>query len=142
MSENTTLRPPNVNSMSITIGGDLTVHRIGLGTNRITDTKVAHDVLCRAVELGVNFIDTADLYQHHASESMIAKTLAPYPKGVVIATKGGMVPPTGKANGHPNYLRGTLDGSLKRLKLSSIDLYQLHRVDPEVPIEDSIGFLR
>lgn len=122
--------------------GDLTVHRIGLGTNRITDTDAARAVLRRAVELGVNFIDTADIYQKGQSESMIAKTLAPYRSGLVIATKGGMSWQDSSAINDPKYLRDALDASLKRLKLDRIDLYQLHRTDPKIPIEETAHVLK
>jgi pyridoxine 4-dehydrogenase len=122
--------------------GSFTVNRIGLGTNRITDTEQAHAVLRKAVELGVNFIDTADIYQRNASEETISKTLAPYPSGLIIATKGGMSPQDSSAINDPEYLRKALEGSMKRLKLSRIELYQLHRVDPKVPIEDTVGLLK
>ena len=122
--------------------GDLTINRIGLGTNRITDTEVAHAVLCRAAQLGINFIDTADVYQRNASEEAIGKTLAPYPAGLIIATKGGMSPADSSPINDPAYLRKALEGSLKRLKLSRIELYQLHRVDPNVPVEDTVGLLK
>src|SRR5580692_9289845 len=95
--------------------GDLTVNRIGLGTNRITDTESARAVLKRAVNLGINFIDTADLYQKGQSEETIAKTLAPYPSGLVIATKGGMSWQDSSAINDPKYLREALNASLKRL---------------------------
>jgi pyridoxine 4-dehydrogenase len=115
---------------------DLTVHRIGLGTNRITDTPEARALLQRAVELGVNFIDTAHIYSGGDSETTIGNTLSPYPEGLVIATKGGM-------NGaSPEQLRSELQESLKRLKTDCIDLYQLHRVDPTVPFETSIHALK
>ncbi len=126
---------------TVTIG-DITVNRFGLGTNRITVTENAANVLRRAVGLGVQFIDTADIYTQSESEKMIAKTLAPYPAGVLIATKGGMSPIDHKATGHPEYLRGALDRSLQRLKLTQVDLYQLHRVDPNVPFVDTLGFLK
>jgi pyridoxine 4-dehydrogenase len=122
--------------------GDLTVNRIGLGTNRITDIEAAHTLLHRAVELGINFIDTADVYQRNASEETIGKTLAPYPAGLIIATKGGMSPADSSPINDPTYLRNALEGSLKRLKLSRVELYQLHRVDPNVPVEDTVGLLK
>jgi pyridoxine 4-dehydrogenase len=125
---------------TITIGGDLTVNRLGLGTNRITDTPEARKLLHRAVELGINFIDTADIYAATASETTIGKTLSPYPTGLVIATKGGLVP--GGADGSPKHLKEALDASLKRLQLDRIDLYHLHRVDPAVPLEKSVQFLK
>lgn len=116
--------------------GDLTVNRLGLGTNRITDTDAAHQLLKRAVELGVNFIDTAYRYQNGASETAIGNALAPYPEGLVIATKGGW------AEDGPEDLRRFLEESLRRLKTDRIDLYQLHRVNPDVPIEDSVSALK
>jgi aryl-alcohol dehydrogenase-like predicted oxidoreductase len=122
--------------------GSFTVNRIGLGTNRITDTEQAHAVLRKAVELGVNFIDTADIYQRNASEETIGKTLAPYSPGLIIASKGGMSPQDSSAINDPEYLRKALEGSMKRLKLSRIELYQLHRVDPNVPIEETVGLLK
>jgi pyridoxine 4-dehydrogenase len=116
--------------------GDLTVNRLGLGTNRITDTDEAHKLLRRAVELGVNFIDTAWRYQNGASETAIGNALAPYGNGLVIATKGGW------EEDRPEDLRKYLEDSLRRLKLECIDLYQLHRANPNVPIEESVGMLK
>jgi pyridoxine 4-dehydrogenase len=139
---------------SFTIGGDLTVNRMGYGAMRITGEGIwgppmDHDecirVLKRAVELGINFIDTADSYGPHISESLIAEALYPYPEGLVIATKGGLLrtgPNQWPVNAHPDHLREALEGSLKRLKLDCIDLYQLHRVDPNVPFEDTFSFLQ
>ena len=139
---------------TFTIGGDLTVNRMGYGAMRITGEGIwgppkDHDecirVLKRAVELGINFIDTADSYGPHVSESLIAEALYPYPEGVVIATKGGLLrtgPNQWPVNAHPNHLREALEGSLKRLKLDCIDLYQLHRVDHNVPFEDTLSFLQ
>ncbi|MGZ3764317.1 MAG: aldo/keto reductase [Mucilaginibacter sp.] len=136
------------------IGGDLTVNRLGYGAMRITgkgmrgppnDRKEAIKVLKRAVELGVNFIDTADSYGPYISEELIAEALYPYPEGLVIATKGGLVrtgPDQWPVNAHPDHLRKALDGSLKRLKSDRIDLYQLHRIDPKVPVEETFGFLK
>lgn len=116
--------------------GTLSVNRLGLGTNRITDTAEARALLKRAVELGVNFIDTAHTYQGGDSETTIGRTLAPYAEGLVIATKGGM-------NGaSPNQLRADLEDSLQRLRTDCIDLYQLHRVDPKVPLEVTLGALK
>ena len=135
----------------ITLGGDLTVNRLGFGAMRITGEGVwgppkDHDeairVLRRAVELGVNFIDTADSYGPHHSENLIAEALHPYPAGLVIATKGGLTrtgPNQWPPDGRPEYLKEVCEGSLKRLKLDRIDLYQLHRPDPKVPFEDSVG---
>jgi pyridoxine 4-dehydrogenase len=136
------------------IGGDLSVIRLGFGAMRITGYRIwgwpkdrdeARRVLKRAVELGVNLIDTADAYGPETSELLIAEALHPYPKGVVIATKGGLTRPSRwrwVPNGRPEYLKQCVDGSLKRLRLDWIDLYQLHRVDPKVPIEDSLGALK
>jgi pyridoxine 4-dehydrogenase len=116
--------------------GDMNVNRLGLGTNRVNDTEEARALLKGAVELGINFIDTAHTYQGGASEVTIGKTLAPYAEGLVIATKGGM-------NGaSPDQLKADLDDSLRRLKTGCIDLYQLHRVDPLVPLETTMGALK
>jgi pyridoxine 4-dehydrogenase len=137
-----------------TIGGDLTVKRMGYGAMRITGEGIwgppkDHDesirVLKRAVELGINFIDTADSYGPHVSEELIAEALHPYPQGLVIATKGGLLrtgPNQWPVNAHPDHLREALEGSLQRLKLDSIDLYQLHRIDPNVPFEETFSFLQ
>jgi pyridoxine 4-dehydrogenase len=122
--------------------GDLTVNRIGLGTNRITDTEAARNVLLRATELGVNFIDTADLYQKGQSEETIAKTFSPFPASLLIATKGGMSWEDGTGINDPKYLREALNASLKRLKRDHVDLYQLHRIDPSIPIEETAEVLR
>src|SRR5207244_6746178 len=136
------------------LGGDLPVNRLGFGAMRITgegiwgwppDRNNALKVLKRAVELGVNLIDTADAYGPETSELLIAEALHPYPKGLVIATKGGLTRPgpgSWEPNGHPDYLKGCVDKSLKRLRLERIDLYQLHRIDPKVPMEDSLGALK
>lgn len=139
---------------TLTIGGDLTVNRLGYGAMRITgkgiwgppkDKGEAIGVLKRAVELGVNFIDTADSYGPHISEELIAEALYPYFEGLVIGTKGGLMrtgPDEWPINAHPDHLRKALEGSLKRLKLDRIDLYQLHRIDPIVPAEKSFEFLK
>ena len=135
------------------IGGDLPVQRLGFGAMRLTgegilgwppDRENARKVLRRAVELGVNLIDTADAYGPETDELLIAEALYPYPKGLVIATKGGNTRPGGRwvPDGRPEYLKQCVDKSLKRLKLEHIDLYQLHRVDPKVPMEDSLGSLK
>jgi aryl-alcohol dehydrogenase-like predicted oxidoreductase len=136
------------------IGGDLPVDRLGFGAMRITgegiwgwppDRNNALKVLRRAVELGVNLIDTADAYGPEVSELLIAEALHPYPKGLVIATKGGNTrpgPDQWVPDGHPEYLKGCVNRSLKRLRLERIDLYQLHRVDPNVPMEESLGALK
>ena len=138
---------------SVKIGEDLAVNRMGFGAMRITgpgiwgeprDPIEAQRVLRRALELGVNFVDTADAYGPDVSEELIAATLYPYPRGLVIATKGGMIRPSGGewvADGRPQHLRKACESSLNRLKLGRIDLYQLHRIDPRVPLEDSIGEL-
>ncbi len=136
------------------LGGDLTVNRLGFGAMRVTgegiwgwpsDRGNALKVLRRAVELGVNLIDTADAYGPETSELLIAEALYPYPKGVVIATKGGLTRPgPGEwvPDGRPEHLKQAVDGSLKRLRLQRIDVYQLHRIDPKVPIEESLGAIK
>ncbi len=137
----------------ITLGGDLRVNRLGYGAMRITgpgiwgppaDVPTALRVLKRAVELGVNFIDTADSYGPDISESLIAEALYPYPAGLVIATKGGLVRPAADVwsrDGHPKHLREACEGSLRRLRRDRIDLYQYHAPDPRVPLAESIGEL-
>src|ERR1043166_7712892 len=139
---------------TFSLGGDLLLNRLGFGAMRLTgegiwgwppDRENAKKVLRRALELGVNLIDTADAYGPEVDELLIAEALHPYPKGLVIATKGGLTRPgPGQwvANGHPDYLSQCVDKSLKRLKLERIDVYQLHTVDRKVPIEDSIGALK
>ncbi|HEY0317775.1 MAG TPA: aldo/keto reductase [Solirubrobacterales bacterium] len=134
--------------------GDLTVRRLGYGAMRITGNGVwgppaDHDesiaVLRRAVELGVNLIDTADSYGPYVSEQLIAEALHPYPEDLVIATKGGLTrtgPGEWPRNGRPEHLREACEGSLKRLRVERIDLYQLHAPDPEVPYEESVGTLK
>src|SRR3569832_443905 len=141
-------------SQEFTIGGDLTVNRLGYGAMRITgkgiwgppkDHNEAIRVLKRAVELGVNVIDTADSYGPYVSEELIAEALYPYPTGLVIATKGGLMrtgPDQWPVNAHPDHLKEALEGSLKRLKLERIDLYQLHRIDQKVPAEQTFEFLK
>ena len=136
------------------LGGDLPVNRIGFGAMRLTGESIwgwptdrdnALKVLHRAVELGVNLIDTADAYGPDVSELLIAEALYPYPKGLVIATKGGNTRPgPGQwvPNGRPEYLKECVDKSLKRLRLDRIDLYQLHRIDPKVPMEESLRALK
>ncbi|MBV9267620.1 MAG: aldo/keto reductase [Acidobacteriaceae bacterium] len=137
-----------------TIGGDITINRLGFGAMRITGEGIwgepksvdeAQRVLRRAIELGVNFIDTADAYGPEVSERLIAETLHPYPKGLVIATKGGLTrqgPGTWAPVGRPEYLQQCVEMSLRRLKLERIDLYQLHRIDPKVPVAESLGVLK
>jgi len=136
------------------IGNDLRITRLGFGSMRITgkgiwgppaDRAGAIAVLRRAVELGINFIDTADSYGPGVSEEIIAEALYPYPTGLVIATKGGFErpgPDLWVENGRPEHLRSSCDGSLRRLRLDRIDLYQLHRIDPKVPTEDQLGALK
>jgi pyridoxine 4-dehydrogenase len=138
---------------TIDVGGDLTVNRLGFGAMRITgngiwgqpaDRDEAKAVLRRAIELGVNFIDTADSYGPYVSEELIGETLHPYPDDLVIATKGGLErtgPGRWPVNGRPEHLIEACEGSLRRLKLEQIPLYQFHRPDPAVPLEDSIGAL-
>jgi pyridoxine 4-dehydrogenase len=133
------------------VGGDLTVNRLGFGAMRITGSGIwgeppsrdqAVATLRRVIELGVNFIDTADSYGPSVSEELIAEALYPYPDDLVIATKGGLVRPgPGRwdPDGHPAHLRQACEGSLRRLKLEQIPLYQLHRVDPHVPLAESLG---
>jgi pyridoxine 4-dehydrogenase len=138
---------------TIDVGGDLTVNRLGFGAMRITgdgiwgppaDRDAAIAVLRRAVELGVNFIDTADSYGPHVSEELIRAALYPYPDDLVIATKGGLErtgPGQWPVNGRPEHLIEACEGSLRRLQLDQIPLYQFHRPDPAVPLEDSLGAL-
>lgn len=133
------------------LGGDLEVNRLGFGAMRITGDGIwgepenpdeARAVLRRAVELGVNLIDTADSYGPNVSERLIGETLHPYPDDLVVATKAGLVRPgpgDWRPNGRPEHIREAIEGSLSRLKLETIDLYQLHRIDPQVPAEESLG---
>lgn len=136
---------------TIDVGGDLTVNRLGFGAMRITGHGVWGDPPSRdqaittlrlVVELGVNFIDTADSYGPDVSEELIAEALYPYPDDLVIATKGGLVRPGPNRwapDGHPKHLRQACEGSLRRLRLEQIPLYQLHRPDPAVPLAESVG---
>jgi pyridoxine 4-dehydrogenase len=136
------------------IGGDLPVHRLGYGTMRLVgdgawgepqDTAEARRVLRRAVELGVTLIDTADAYGPEIAERLIGEALAPYPAGVIIATKGGITrqgPAKTEYVGRAGYLIQCVEMSLRRLKLECIDLYQLHRIDPRTPLEESLGALK
>lgn len=141
------------NAGTIDVGGDLTVNRLGYGAMRITgpgiwgeppDREEAKRVLRRAVDLGVTFIDTADSYGPQVSETLIGEALYPYPDDLVIATKGGLErtgPNEWPSNARPEHLIEACEGSLRRLKIDQIPLYQLHRPDPAVPLEDSIGTL-
>ncbi len=138
---------------TIDIGGDLSVNRLGFGAMRITgggiwgdppDREAAKALLRRAVELGVTFIDTADAYGPGVSETLIAEALSPYPNELVIATKGGLErtgPGRWPANGRPEHLKQACEASLRRLRLEQIPLYQLHRPDPRVALEESVGAL-
>jgi aryl-alcohol dehydrogenase-like predicted oxidoreductase len=147
-------KPANAGSAgTIDIGGDLTVNRLGFGAMRVTGHGIwgepasrdeAKAVLRRVLELGVNFIDTADSYGPDVSEELIAEALYPYPDDLVIATKGGLLRPgpgQWTANGRPEHLIEACEGSLRRLRLEQIPLYQFHRPDPAVPFDDSIGAL-
>lgn len=150
MTQYTTQRPAEA-SGTLMIGGDLKVYRLGFGAMRITGEGIwgppknrqeAIAVLRRALELGINLIDTADAYGPEVSESLIAEALYPYPQGLVIATKGGLLrtgPGQWPPDGRPQHLRDALEGSLRRLRLDHIDIYQFHRPDPKVPFEDSVG---
>ena len=141
-------------SGTLTIGGDLTVNRLGFGAMRITGEGIwgepknpdeARKILRRAIELGVNFIDTADSYGPEVSERLIAETLHPYPRDLVIATKGGLTrqgPNAWVPVGRAEYLKQCVEMSLRRLRVERIDLYQLHRIDPKVPVEESVGALK
>lgn len=141
-------------SGTLTIASELTVKRLGFGAMRVTgpgvwgppaDRDVAVSVLRRAVELAINLIDTADSYGPHVSEELIAAALHPYPDGLLVATKGGLErtgPGEWPRNGRPEHLRSACEGSLGRLRVDQIDLYQLHSPDPEVPYADSVGTLK
>jgi pyridoxine 4-dehydrogenase len=145
---------PAAKAGDFVIGGDLRVHRLGFGAMRITgkgiwgepkDRAEAVRVLRKAVELGINFIDTADSYGPSVSEEIIAEALYPYPNGLVIATKAGLErpgPDQWVPNGKPAYLRKACEGSLRRLRVERIDLYQLHRIDDKVPAEEQLGTLK
>ena len=141
-------------SGTFTLGGDIHINRLGFGAMRITGEGIwgepknpeqAKKVLRRAVELGVNFIDTADAYGPEVSERLIAEALHPYPKDLIIATKGGLTrsgPNAWAPVGRPEYLRQCVELSLRRLKTERIDLWQLHRIDPQVPVEESLGVIK
>ncbi len=145
--------PSAASAGTVALGGELTVNRLGFGAMRLTgdgvwgppkDRAAAIAVLHRAVELGVNFIDTADSYGPHVNEELIAEALSPYPKNLVIATKGGWNRPGPNQWTHdasPAHLREAVEGSLKRLRLDRIDVYQLHIPDPVVPLDASIETL-
>jgi pyridoxine 4-dehydrogenase len=136
---------------TVSLGGELRVNRMGFGAMRLTgpgvwgpprDEAEARRVLRRAIELGIEFIDTADSYGPEVSERLIGEMLRPYPERLVIATKGGLLRPgpgRWKPNGRPEHLRAALDGSLRRLGVDRVDLYQLHSPDPGVPFEESVG---
>lgn len=151
----TIMTTPNAaNSGTVSIAGDLTVNRLGYGAMRITgdgiwgepkDPAESKRVLKRLLDLNVNFIDTADAYGPEVSENLIAEALHPYPKDLVIATKGGLTrqgPNQWAPVGRAEYLRQCVEMSLRRLKVNRIDLYQLHRFDPKVPVEESLGELK
>ena len=154
MSSHTTSGPLAAAAGTITIGDDLTVNRMGFGAMRLTgrgiwgpptDRPEAIRVLRRAIELGVDFIDTADSYGPEVSEEIIAEALHPYPEGLVIATKGGLErpgPDKWVTNGRPDYLRRQLKSSLRRLKVERIDLWQLHRIDEKVPEDEQFDVIR
>ena len=145
---------PEAIDSTFQLGGDLLVSRLGFGAMRLTgegiwgwppDRENAKKVLRRAVELGVNFIDTADAYGPDTNELLIAEALYPYPKGLIIATKGGQTrsgPGQWLQDGRPEHMTEAVEGSLKRLKLERIDLYQLHRIDRKVPVEETLGALK
>jgi len=150
----TNQKRPAVRSGTFAIGSDLPVHRLGFGAMQLTgpgvwgkpaDRAQAIAVLRRAVELGINLIDTADSYGPYVSEELIREALHPYPKGVVIGTKAGLAR-TGPSRwvplGRPEYLRQECEMSLRRLGVERIDLFQLHRIDPKVPADDQFGVLR
>lgn len=154
MTTQSTAVPNASASGTFNLGGDMPVHRLGYGAMRITgkgiwgepkDGEGAKKVLRRAVELGVNFIDTADSYGPEVSERLIGEALAPYAKGVVIATKAGLTrtgPDQWLPVGRPEYLQQQVEMSLRRLKLERIELWQLHRIDPKVPVEESLGVIK
>ncbi len=149
-----TATPNAASSGTFNLGGDLPVHRMGYGTMRLVgegawgeppNREDARNVLRRAVELGINLFDTADAYGPTIAEELLAEALHPYPASVVVATKGGLTrqgPAKAKPCGRPDYLQQQLEMSLRRLRVERIDLYQLHRIDPTVPLEDTLGALK
>lgn len=153
MADRTTTTVSAALAGTIDIGGDLTVNRFGFGAMRLTgegiwgepaDPEECKRVLRRALELGINLIDTADSYGPEVSERLIAEALYPYPDELVIATKGGLTRPGPNRwipNGRPEHLRAACEGSLRRLRVDRIDVYQFHRPDPQVPFEESVGAL-
>ena len=148
------MTPDAAASGTFAIGGDMPVNRLGFGAMRITGKGIwgdpanpdeANRVLRRAVEIGINFIDTADSYGPEVSERLIAEALYPYPDGLVIATKGGLTrqgPDKWLPVGRPEYLQQCVEMSLRRLRVDTIDLYQLHRIDPKVPADETLGALK
>jgi pyridoxine 4-dehydrogenase len=154
MTTKSSKNSPAAQSGLFKIGGDLSVHRLGFGAMRITgegvwgepkDAAAMHRVLRKAIDLGVNLIDTADSYGPEVSERLIAEALYPYPKGLVIATKGGLTrsgPNKWAPVGRPEYLQQCVEMSLRRLRIDCIDLYQLHRIDPKVPAAETLGALK
>ncbi len=153
MPEDSTSLPGTATPRTLMLEPLRTVNRLGFGAMRLTGDKIWGEpsrpneclaVLHRAIELGVNFIDTADSYGPEVSERLIAEALRPYPKDLVIATKGGLTRPhpgSWEPNGRPDHIRAACEGSLRRLGVEAIDLYQFHRPDPNVPFEDSLGTL-
>ena len=153
MSESA-IAPSAAPSGTFQLGGDLPVHRLGYGTMRLVgegawgeppNREDARNVLRRALELGINLLDTADAYGPMIAEDLIAEALHPYPSGLVIATKGGLTrqgPSKAKPCGRPDYLQQQLEMSLRRLRVERIDLYQLHRIDPTVPLAETLGALQ
>jgi pyridoxine 4-dehydrogenase len=145
---------PAAKAGTLRLGGDLSVNRLGFGAMRITgkgiwgepkDRDEVIRVLRRAIELGINFVDTADSYGPNVSEELIAEALHPYPEGLVIATKAGFDrpgPDQWVTNGRPEHLRAACEGSLRRLRVDRIDLFQLHRIDSKVPVQDQLGTLK
>ena len=154
MDERASRRAPALGAGPITLGGELTVARMGFGAMRLTgpgivgshaDPARCRRVLARAVELGVTFIDTADSYGPDVSEELIAEALHPYRKGLVIGTKAGLLRPgphQWTRDGRPEHLRAQCEGSLRRLRVERLDLFQLHRIDPDVPEADQFGTLK